>query len=773
MKVTKYLPILAVCLMTTGCNSKKEAVLTSGIDLANLDTTAMPGTSFYQYACGGWVKDHPLTDEYSRFGTFDMLRENSREQLKALIAELAAKKDNAPGSAAQKVGDLYNIAMDSVKLNQEGVAPIKAELAAIDALKDKGEIYAYIAESQKKGIRPYFTMFVSADDMNSSMNIVQTYQGGIGMGQRDYYLENDEQTKNIRNKYQEHIAKMFQLAGYDEATAQKAVKAVMNIETRLAKAARSQVELRDPHANYNKMDRATLKKNFPTFDWDTYFTVSGLKDLEEVNVGQPAAMKEVADVINTVSLDDQKLYLQWGLIDAAASYLSDDFEAQNFDFYSRTMSGKKEMSFKALVYSNPVIFSLIIIGFILLVVTIVFMYFWFKMKNQVIYFKMKKVENISKVRSEFLSRMSHEIRTPLNAIIGLANLMRLSGEGDPVTQKNISKIDSSAKFLLSIVNDILDMSKIESGKIQIESRPFSMDNLLRQLSNIFLVMAEERKIKLQFKCCFTHKNFVGDELRLKQVLINLLSNAHKFTENNGEITVTVLESAAEEGVSELRFSVCDTGIGIPETDLERIFGSFEQVFRKSRSNQQGTGLGLAISRNLVELMGGILSVRSEVEKGSEFFFTIKLPVYEKQFDEILENNNEVRIHSYLAGKNILLAEDNDLNAEIAVTMLEMQGVHVERVVNGQQAVDRFQETLPGTYDLILMDLQMPVKGGLEAAAEIRSLSRDDAQEIPVIAMTANTLQEDREKALAAGMNAFIPKPFDVEQLYKSIEKFLH
>ena len=343
MKVTKYLPILAVCLMTTGCNSKKEAVLTSGIDLANLDTTAMPGTSFYQYACGGWVKDHPLTDEYSRFGTFDMLRENSREQLKALIAELAAKKDNAPGSAAQKVGDLYNIAMDSVKLNQEGVAPIKAELAAIDALKDKGEIYAYIAESQKKGIRPYFTMFVSADDMNSSMNIVQTYQGGIGMGQRDYYLENDEQTKNIRNKYQEHIAKMFQLAGYDEATAQKAVKAVMNIETRLAKAARSQVELRDPHANYNKMDRATLKKNFPTFDWDTYFTVSGLKDLNEVNVGQPAAMKEVADVINTVSLDDQKLYLQWGLIDAAASYLSDDFEAQNFDFYSRTMSGKKEM----------------------------------------------------------------------------------------------------------------------------------------------------------------------------------------------------------------------------------------------------------------------------------------------------------------------------------------------------------------------------------------------------------------------------------------------
>ncbi|WP_455654148.1 ATP-binding protein [Phascolarctobacterium sp.] len=440
---------------------------------------------------------------------------------------------------------------------------------------------------------------------------------------------------------------------------------------------------------------------------------------------------------------------------------------------STLLQTEKELSFKAFVYSNPVAFSLIIIGFIVLTATIIFMYFWFKMKNQVIHLKMQRVENLSKVRSEFLSRMSHEIRTPLNAIIGLVNLMKLSGEGDLTAQKNISKIDSSAKFLLSIVNDVLDMSKIESGKIQLENRPFSIEKLLDQLQNIFQVMAEARNINLQFKYYFTNKNFIGDELRLKQVLINLLSNAHKFTEANGEIQVTVLESAAEEGTSELRFSVCDTGIGIPETDLERIFGSFEQVFRKSRSSQQGTGLGLAISRNLVELMGGILSVRSEVEKGSEFFFTVKLPVYEKQLDENLDNNDEIREYGCLNGKNILLAEDNDLNAEIAVTMLEMQGIHVERVVNGQQAVDRFQETLPGTYDLILMDLQMPVKNGLEATAEIRALERVDAREIPIVAMTANTMQEDRENALATGMNGFIPKPFDVDQLYQSIERFLH
>ena len=343
MKITKYLPILAVCLMTTGCNSKKGAVLASGIDLANLDTTALPGTSFYQYACGGWIQAHPLTDEYSRFGSFDMLNENNREQLKGLIAELAAKKDNVPGSAAQKVGDLYNIAMDSVKLNQDGFTPIKEELIEIDGLKGKEDIYVYLAEIQKKGIRPYFMLYVGADEMNSSMNIVQTYQGGLGMGQRDYYLENDEQTKKIRDKYQEHVAKMFQLAGYDEATAKKAVTAVMNIETRLAQASRSQVELRDPHANYNKMEIEKLKKDFPTFNWDVYFTNSGLKDIKEVNVCQPDAIKEVTAIIDTVPIEDQKLYLKWNLIDAAAGYLSDDFVAQNFEFYGKTMSGKQEM----------------------------------------------------------------------------------------------------------------------------------------------------------------------------------------------------------------------------------------------------------------------------------------------------------------------------------------------------------------------------------------------------------------------------------------------
>lgn len=393
------------------------------------------------------------------------------------------------------------------------------------------------------------------------------------------------------------------------------------------------------------------------------------------------------------------------------------------------------------------------------------------MQNKIAYTKLKRIEELSKVRSEFLSRMSHEIRTPLNAIIGLTNLMKLSGTINSSAQKNVAKIDSSAKFLLSLVNDVLDMSKIESAKMQIESKPLAMDNMLKQLQNIFQPMAESKNISLQFHCELIHKYFYGDELRLKQILTNLLSNAYKFTENGGMITVTVAEKVTENDSSEVFFSVRDTGVGIPESDMERIFGSFEQVLSKSRNNQQGTGLGLTISKSLVQLMGGVLKVQSEVGAGSEFFFILTLPVYTGEITEELEDTTLPQEHDLLQGKSILLAEDNALNAEIAVALLEMQGVIVECVENGQQAVERFASQPLGAYDLILMDLQMPVKNGLEAAMEIRALDRADAQKIPIIAMTANTMQEDREKARGVGMNGFIPKPFDVEQLYKSVECF--
>ena len=342
MRTKFYLPFIALALMATSCNSKKEADQKGGIRLANLDQTANPRNDFYQYACGGWMKANPLTDEYSRFGSFDQLAENNRTQIKSLIEELA-KQQAQPGSVAQKVGDLYNIAMDSAKLNADGVAPIKEYLDKLAAIKDRNGLSQEIATMHRDGFGPFFGLYVGADDMNSSMNIAQIYQGGLSLGEREYYLDNDEHTKEIRAKFEEHVAKMFQLAGFTADEAQKAAADVMKVETRLAENSKSAVELRDPYANYNKISVAQLKKEVPEINWDVYFSTIGLKDLQEVNVGQMGEIKAVADLLKKEDLNVLKSYLQWNVINAASSYLSDALVAQNFDFYGKTLSGRKEM----------------------------------------------------------------------------------------------------------------------------------------------------------------------------------------------------------------------------------------------------------------------------------------------------------------------------------------------------------------------------------------------------------------------------------------------
>ena len=342
MRTKFYLPFIALALIATSCNSKKEATQESGIRLTNLDQTINPRNDFYQYACGGWMKANPLTDEYSSFGSFDQLAENNRTQIKGLIEELA-KKQSQPGSITQKIGDLYNIAMDSAKLNADGVAPIKEYLDKLAAIKDRNGLSQEIATMHRDGFGPFFGLYVGADDMNSSMNIAQLYQGGLSLGEREYYLDGDDHTKEIRTKFEEHVDKMFQLAGFTAEEAQKAAKNVMKVETRLAEASKSAVELRDPYANYNKITVAQLKKEVPSIDWDAYFTTIGLKDLQDVNVGQMDEIKTVADLLKKEDLDVLKAYLQWNVINTASSYLSDNFVAQNFDFYGRTLSGTKEM----------------------------------------------------------------------------------------------------------------------------------------------------------------------------------------------------------------------------------------------------------------------------------------------------------------------------------------------------------------------------------------------------------------------------------------------
>lgn len=331
--------VLALAV-AAGCDSKKEAVMTSGIDLTNLDTTAVQGADFYQYACGGWMKKHPLTNEYSRFGSFDMLAENNREQLKGLIVEIAAGQ-NAQGTIGQKIGDIYKLAMDSVKLNADGVTPIQADLEKIASVKDKSEIVPLMAELAHSGVFPYFSFYVGADIMDSKSNLFQLYQGGISLDEKEYYLDNDDVTVNIRNKYKEHIVKMFQLAGFDEAAAKKKMEAVMDIETRIAKASFSAVEQRNPAANYHKMSLDELKKEIPGIDWDAFLNGIGVKGVTELSVSQVDPIKEVEKIINSLPVENQIAYMQWSLIDRAAGYLSDDLVAQNFDFYGKTLSGKQ------------------------------------------------------------------------------------------------------------------------------------------------------------------------------------------------------------------------------------------------------------------------------------------------------------------------------------------------------------------------------------------------------------------------------------------------
>ncbi|MDR1273549.1 MAG: M13 family metallopeptidase, partial [Odoribacteraceae bacterium] len=340
MKKGLYISCLVAAVMLGGCNEKKT-VLTSGIDPSNLDPTALPGTDFYRYACGGWIDKHPLGGEYASFGSFDMLDEENLERLEALIKDAAGS--GAPeGSDERKIGDLYAVAMDSVKLNAEGGTPVRHWLERIAATNGKEERLALVALMQRSGFGPYFSVYVDADPGDSRMNIVHAGQGGLSLGEREYYLDQDEYTRGIREAFRAHVAGVFELAGFSREEAIGAVARVMEVEMRLATAARGAVELRDPRANYNKMTVEELQQLAPGIDWNAYFDALGLPGLRELNVGQVEALHEAAAILNETPAGVQRSYLQWKVLSSASAYLSDDFQALNFDFYGKTLSGQQE-----------------------------------------------------------------------------------------------------------------------------------------------------------------------------------------------------------------------------------------------------------------------------------------------------------------------------------------------------------------------------------------------------------------------------------------------
>ncbi len=329
--------------MINSCKSRSSAdeKLTAGIMLENLDTTSLSGNDFYQYATGGWQKFNPLTGEYSRFGSFDKLAEDNRLQLKGLIEEIA-KKSAKEGTVEQKIADLFNLAMDSSKLNSDGSTPIKSDLEKIAALKNTSELVAYLPSMMQEGINPFFNIYVDADPMNSNQYLVQTYQGGIGLSQRDYYLENDDNTRNIREKYIVHIAQMFEKSGFTADEAANKRDAVMRVEMRLATSAYDNVKLRDPHANYNKMTVAELQKLVPQLDWNSFFNGFQLNGLTDLSVSQKENLVEVGKIIATEPLEVQKAYLEWNVINSSAEFLSDEINDENFEFYGKVVSGKTE-----------------------------------------------------------------------------------------------------------------------------------------------------------------------------------------------------------------------------------------------------------------------------------------------------------------------------------------------------------------------------------------------------------------------------------------------
>ncbi len=338
----KHLPAALACFALASCGTANQSGdKISRIDLANLDTLTAPGQSFYQYACGGWINNNPLPKEYARYGSFDMLAENNSKQVKELIEGLA-QNQHAEGSVDLKIGNLYAIAMDSVKLNQDGAAPIMEELKELSQLNSTEQLTGELVKLNKKGIFPYFALYVSADDMNSSMNMVHSYQYGLGLGQKDYYVNTDDSSKEIIKAYSTHITNMFKLVGHSEKEALQAASNVLSIENKLAESFSFAVELRDPHANYNKTAVADLQKNYPVVNWKVYLESLGMNGVDSIDLGQPKAMKGATDIMANAPIEEQVSYLQWKLINSAASYLSDDFVNESFDFYGNILSGTEE-----------------------------------------------------------------------------------------------------------------------------------------------------------------------------------------------------------------------------------------------------------------------------------------------------------------------------------------------------------------------------------------------------------------------------------------------
>lgn len=444
--------------------------------------------------------------------------------------------------------------------------------------------------------------------------------------------------------------------------------------------------------------------------------------------------------------------------------------------------GVSEFSLTDFIYANPLQFMFIVMFVLSVLFTALLLAIGARMKATVIQGNLKRAEAANLAKSEFLSRMSHEIRTPMNGIVGMSTIAMQNIDNTDKIKDCLEKVIMSSKHLLALINDVLDMSKIESGKVELRHESFNFRAFLQDFENLYGEQAKSKGISYETVLASDLEvQIIGDSLRLNQVLSNLLSNALKFTPAKGIIKLRVSKTGEDQENVYLRFEVIDTGCGIAEENYDKIFESFEQENVDVTYKYGGTGLGLSIVKRFTQLMGGGIHVTSVQGSGSTF--TVDLP-----FGKIKESGKPTRFsdidgRSDLArdcyvidydfkGKRILLVEDNELNREIAEELIGATGASVESAEDGVQAVKKFKESAEGYYDLILMDVQMPHMDGYEATRCIRALGRSDAQKVPVFAMTANAFAEDVQKSREAGMNAHISKPLDIRAVYKQMNRYL-
>ena len=389
-------------------------------------------------------------------------------------------------------------------------------------------------------------------------------------------------------------------------------------------------------------------------------------------------------------------------------------------------------------------------------------------ENEQLEVRLSAAEEASKAKTFFLSNMSHDLRTPLNAIIGYTTLAKQEDVTHEDKSKYIDKIETAGRQLLDIVNDVLDMSRIESGKTTLEPTCVNLENCVREAGDLVRIQLEAKKIELSVSCAVSHKWVLCDKVMLDRALMNLLCNAGKFTEENGSVSMQLTELTGDDTTGRYEIRIKDTGIGMSREFAERMFVPFERELTSTVSRIQGTGLGLAITKSIIDMMGGNITVQTEKGKGTEFTIIVAFPLAEPEEEICTGDEDEISFE----GMRALLVEDNMVNMEIAQMLLEQAGFLVETAENGEIALEMTASSGHGYYDVILMDIQMPVMDGYTAARAIRDLPDTTLAGIPIIAMTANAFQEDIKKAGEAGMNGHIAKPLDIPAMKATLKQVL-